>query len=245
MWQRWTGTQHDSEDEKSDELLLAALARGEESAFLIVYRRRQASIYRYALHLCGDSDVAAETVQETFLALLLDAGRLDGTRGTVLAWLFAVARNQVFRQMRARDRHLSLEDEEPVASGCVLADFSSLAACASWWPRCPLFTGKCWYLIEGVEAEGTRSTFTIPAGEIGNDQPLNTISERWYSNELKTVVLTTRKDPRSGESNYKLTNLRRSEPSPQLFEVPSGYKIVTEDNVGPEVIRMKIKKNQE
>lgn len=125
MWQRWAWAQHETEGEPSDELLLAAIARGEETAFLIVYRRRQASIYRYALHLCGDADVTAETVQETFMALLRDAVRLDATRGTVLAWLFAVARNQVLRQLRARNRHLSLEDEdhfEPVASGCVLAD---------------------------------------------------------------------------------------------------------------------------
>jgi len=125
MWQRWTGIQNEAETELSDERLLAAVARGEEKAFLIVYRRRQSSIYRYALHLCGDVDVAAETVQETFMALLRDAGRLDAARGTVLAWLFAVARNQVLRQLRTRQRHLSLEEEdqfEPVASGCVLAD---------------------------------------------------------------------------------------------------------------------------
>jgi RNA polymerase sigma-70 factor (ECF subfamily) len=106
-------------------MLLAAVARGEEPAFLIVYRRRQTAIYRYALHLGGDADIAAEAVQETFLALLRGAGQLDATRGTVLAWLFAVARNQVLRQLRARRQHLSLEEEEqtePVASGCVLAD---------------------------------------------------------------------------------------------------------------------------
>jgi RNA polymerase sigma-70 factor, ECF subfamily len=125
MWQRWAETQVETETEPSDEVLLGAVARGEERAFLVVYRRRQSSIYRYALHLSGDVDVAAETVQETFMALLRDAGRLDVARGTVLAWLFAVARNQVLRQLRARDRHLSLEDDdqaEPVASGCVLAD---------------------------------------------------------------------------------------------------------------------------
>jgi len=125
MWQRWTRTQLESESEQSDELLLKAVGRGEEPAFLAIYRRRQASIYRYAMHLCGDADVAAEAVQETFMALLRDASRLDASRGTVLAWLFAVARNQVLRQLRSRQRHLSLEDEdqaEPVASGCVLAD---------------------------------------------------------------------------------------------------------------------------
>jgi hypothetical protein len=95
-------------------------------------------------------------------------------------------------------------------------------------------------IIEGVEAEGTRTTITIPAGQIGNDLPLDTVSERWYSNELKTVVMTTRKDPRTGESTYKLTNLRRGEPARNLFEVPADYKVLTEDNVGPSMIRMKV-----
>jgi len=125
MWHRWTRAQFETEADYSDEMLLPALARGEESAFLVIYRRRQSSIYRYALHLCGDADVAAEVVQETFMALLRDAARLDAVRGTVHAWLFAVARNQVLRQMRLRRRHLSLEEEdhgEISAGGCVLAD---------------------------------------------------------------------------------------------------------------------------
>lgn len=100
-------------------------------------------------------------------------------------------------------------------------------------------------IIEGLEAEGTRTTLTIPAGQIGNDRPLDTVSERWYSDELKTVVLTTRKDPRSGESTYKLTNLRRGEPARQLFELPPDYKLITEDHVGPRLLPMKIEKKRE
>lgn len=126
MWQRWYRNQTEQESDSSDELLLPALARGDEAAFLVVYRRRQSSVYRYALHLSGDADVAAEVVQETFLILLGHAGRLDAARGTVLAWLFAVARNQVLRQMRARKRHLSLNDDEQgelAASGCLASDF--------------------------------------------------------------------------------------------------------------------------
>ncbi len=92
-------------------------------------------------------------------------------------------------------------------------------------------------IIEGVEAEGTRTTVTIPAGQIGNELPLDTVSERWYSNELKTVVLTTRKDPRSGETTYRLTNLRRGEPSRLAFEVPSDYK-VTESGGEFNIIRL-------
>jgi hypothetical protein len=99
-------------------------------------------------------------------------------------------------------------------------------------------------IIEGVEAEGTRTTLTIPAGQIGNDLALDTVSERWYSDELKTVIMTTRKDPRTGESVYKLTNLRRGEPSRQLFELPSDYQLITEDVIGPK-FRMRVDKKQE
>jgi hypothetical protein len=86
--------------------------------------------------------------------------------------------------------------------------------------------------IEGVEAEGTRNTVTIPAGEIGNERDIQIISERWYSPELQTVVLTRHSDPRFGETVYKLTNINRSEPAKSLFEVPSDY-IVKEGPQAP------------
>lgn len=81
--------------------------------------------------------------------------------------------------------------------------------------------------IEGVEAEGTRTTVTIPAGEIGNERPIQILSERWYSPELQLVVMTRHSDPRSGETTYKLTNINRIEPLKSLFEVPSDYTIKT------------------
>jgi TonB family protein len=81
--------------------------------------------------------------------------------------------------------------------------------------------------IEGVEAEGTRSTLTIPAGEIGNERPIEIVNERWYSAELQTVVMTRHADPRFGESSYRLTNIDRSEPAKALFEVPADYTMKT------------------
>jgi len=80
-------------------------------------------------------------------------------------------------------------------------------------------------VIEGIEAEGTRVTFTIAAGAIGNEQPINIISERWYSPELQTVVMSKNSDPRSGETIYRLTNINRNEPDHSLFEVPADYTI--------------------
>jgi hypothetical protein len=79
--------------------------------------------------------------------------------------------------------------------------------------------------IEGVDAEGTRTTVTIPAGEIGNERPIEIVSERWYSPELQLVVMTRNSDPRSGETTYRLTNISRTEPAKSLFEVPADYTV--------------------
>jgi hypothetical protein len=79
--------------------------------------------------------------------------------------------------------------------------------------------------IEGVEVEHTRSTFTIPAGEIGNVQPIEIVDESWYSPELQIMIMTRYRDPREGETTYRLTNISRSEPDRSLFEVPAEYTI--------------------
>ena len=80
-------------------------------------------------------------------------------------------------------------------------------------------------LVEGVEAEGTRTTRTIPAGEIGNEQPIQIVNERWYSPELQVTVMTRQSDPRVGETTYRLTNIVRAEPAASLFQVPSDYTV--------------------
>ncbi len=79
--------------------------------------------------------------------------------------------------------------------------------------------------IEGVLATGTRSTYTIPAGQMGNEQAMQIVSETWYSAELQTVVLSKRTDPRSGEFVTRMTNVSRSEPSRTLFDVPADFKV--------------------
>lgn len=79
--------------------------------------------------------------------------------------------------------------------------------------------------IEGVLCEGKRTTITIPANTMGNDLPINTVLEEWYSPELQVQVLTKRTDPRHGETIYRLTNIVRSEPARSLFEVPADYTI--------------------
>lgn len=80
-------------------------------------------------------------------------------------------------------------------------------------------------MIEGVEAKGTRSTVTIPAGEIGNDRAIDITDERWYSPDLQLTILTRHADPRTGETTFKLTGIQRIEQVRSLFEVPPGYTI--------------------
>jgi hypothetical protein len=80
-------------------------------------------------------------------------------------------------------------------------------------------------VIDGVEAEGTRYTTTIPADTFGNERPIQVVSERWYSPELQIVVLSRHRDPRFGETTYRLTGITRGEPDKSLFEVPADYKV--------------------
>jgi TonB family protein len=83
-------------------------------------------------------------------------------------------------------------------------------------------------VIEGVQAEGKRITITIPAGQIGNERPIEIVRESWFSPELQITVMTRQYDPRQGETIYRLTNLNRAEPDASLFQVPSDYTIKEE-----------------
>jgi len=99
--------------------------------------------------------------------------------------------------------------------------------------------------IEGVEAEGTRTTLTIPAGAIGNERSINIVSERWYSPELQLVVMSKHSDPRFGETTYRLTNINRSEPARTLFEVPADYTLKEDRVPGASGIRMRRRSNEQ
>jgi hypothetical protein len=77
----------------------------------------------------------------------------------------------------------------------------------------------------GVTAQGKRITRTVPAGEIGNAQPIVSTNDTWYSAELQIVVKAIRNDPRMGQSTYTLSNILTKEPDASLFQVPAGYTV--------------------
>lgn len=84
-------------------------------------------------------------------------------------------------------------------------------------------------IIEGIPAEGTKTTTTWPTGSVGNDRPIVSISESWTSPDLKEIILRKSDDPRSGERTHKLMNISRSEPDASLFEPPPGYTVKDEE----------------
>ena len=61
---------------------------------------------------------------------------------------------------------------------------------------------------------------------MGNDRPIEITDERWESPDLKVLVLSRHHDPQTGDVEYRLTNIGRGEPSPDLFTVPADYTIL-------------------
>jgi hypothetical protein len=81
-------------------------------------------------------------------------------------------------------------------------------------------------MIEGVNSDGSRVVSTLEAGAIGNDRPIQSVSERWFSQDLQTVMMTKHTDPRTGEESFRLVNVSRAEPAAYLFQIPAGYQFI-------------------
>jgi hypothetical protein len=79
--------------------------------------------------------------------------------------------------------------------------------------------------FNGIKAEGKLRSYEIPAGEIGNRNPIVVSDESWYAPDLQVTVYTKHSDPRSGDTVFRLDNLKREEPAASLFAVPSDYTV--------------------
>lgn len=82
--------------------------------------------------------------------------------------------------------------------------------------------------FEGIPATGNRITLTIPAGQMGNERPIEVVTENWYSSELQVTVSTSTRDPRMGDASYRLSNINRADQPRFLFEVPADYTLQQE-----------------
>jgi hypothetical protein len=79
--------------------------------------------------------------------------------------------------------------------------------------------------FDGVRAEGKLRSYTIPAGEIGNKNPITVSTETWTSPELQITVYSKHSDPRTGDAIYRLAKVNRNEQPMSLFTVPDGYTV--------------------
>ncbi|HXX99491.1 MAG TPA: sigma-70 family RNA polymerase sigma factor [Candidatus Limnocylindrales bacterium] len=92
-----------------DDALLRRSAKGDEDAFLLLYRRHQAPLYRFALRMTGNSWAAEEIVQDVFMTLIREPKKFDPERGALGAFLYGVARNRIMKHMERTPRDLSLD----------------------------------------------------------------------------------------------------------------------------------------
>src|SRR3954471_15974136 len=92
------------------ELLKRALA-GDEESFAALYRRRQALVYRFALQMSGRHSLAEEVTQEVFLAMIRESGRFDPERGSLVSYLYGIARNRVLRCLERDRLYVQMADE--------------------------------------------------------------------------------------------------------------------------------------
>ena len=86
--------------------------------------------------------------------------------------------------------------------------------------------------VAGLETTGMRETVTVNTGVLGNDRPLVTTNEFWYSPDLQTNLAVTRNDPENGLQVIQLSNVSRSEPEASQFAVPAGFTV--QNNVAAE-----------
>src|ERR687890_1222020 len=97
--------------QQTDAELLGLMLAGDEDAFTALYRRRQPSVYRFALQMSGSEAVAEDVVQETFMVLMRDAANFDPARGSLAAYLYGIARNLVLRSFQKERPLVALSDD--------------------------------------------------------------------------------------------------------------------------------------
>lgn len=110
-----------------DEELLQQMMAGDEGAFIVLYRRWQSSLYRFALRMCGSEALAEDVTQEVFMILMREGGRYDAGKGSLSAYLYGIARFQVLRKMQRERTMVSMDhDETEVTEEMMATSFDPL-----------------------------------------------------------------------------------------------------------------------
>ena len=109
--------------DSSDADLLRLMAGGDETAFTTLYRRYQGPLYRFALQMSGQTELAEEVTQEVFMWLMRESRQYQSGRGPLISYLYGVTRNYVLRHLERDQAHaVSLDDAENEAALLTAAD---------------------------------------------------------------------------------------------------------------------------
>jgi RNA polymerase sigma-70 factor (ECF subfamily) len=111
--------------EHNDEELLRLAVAGDAEAFTALYRRRQAGIYRFALQMCGSEPIAEDVTQEVFMTLVREPRMFDPSRGSLAAYLYGVARNQVLRRLEKERHFVAMTDETAEDGNGAASEYAS------------------------------------------------------------------------------------------------------------------------
>jgi len=80
--------------------------------------------------------------------------------------------------------------------------------------------------LDGMDTKGLRRTYTVPAQSSGTGVPVDVVDEYWYSEDLEINLLIRHTDLRTGVQTVAVSNIKREEPPPTMFELPQGTKMV-------------------
>jgi len=103
---------YQTDPDSADGRLLAAVARGDEAAFVDIYQTYAAAIYNYLLRLIHDPALAEDLLQETFVTIWQGASSFK-RKSKVKTWMFSIAHNKAVSWLR-RDRPETLVGEQTV-----------------------------------------------------------------------------------------------------------------------------------
>jgi hypothetical protein len=154
----------------------------------------------------------------------------DGTRRSEEITVNVIRMSGGDKSVSSNDKHVTVRSGEKSMADGMLGDLMTTGPIGGAWKDAPYRANATTKSlgtkdIEGIRVTGTQRAYTIPAGEIGNREPITVTTETWYSPELQVTVYSKTSDPRNGETIYRLTNVKRTEQPMSLFSVPADYTV--------------------
>jgi len=111
-------------DDPPDAELMRRVAEGGREAFSTLYRRHQASVYRFARLMMGSATAAADVVQDVFLSVMRDGSRWDASRSSLTSYLYGIARHHTRRRLLRERRFTALDDSDAGVNAVAAGDVS-------------------------------------------------------------------------------------------------------------------------